>query len=72
MSSFTVALTVVQPTLGWSGGRLGNRRLYLGSLSLYVVTSMLCGLGPRKPELFPSFTGHEYGLPLSPHHDYLA
>jgi DHA2 family multidrug resistance protein len=44
LSSFMIARTVVQPTLGWIGGRVGNRRLYLGSLSLYVVTSMLCGL----------------------------
>jgi EmrB/QacA subfamily drug resistance transporter len=44
LSSFMIARTVVQPTLGWIGGRLGNRRLYLGSLALYVVTSMLCGL----------------------------
>ena len=36
LSSFMIARTVVQPTLGWIGGRLGNRRLYLGSLSLYV------------------------------------
>jgi EmrB/QacA subfamily drug resistance transporter len=44
LSSYLIARTVVMPTLGWLGGRLGNRRLYLGSLSLYVVTSMLCGL----------------------------
>jgi len=44
LSSFMIARTVVQPTLGWIGGRLGNRRLYLGSVSLYVITSMLCGL----------------------------
>ena len=30
--------------MGWIGGRLGNRRLYLTSLSLYMVASMLCGL----------------------------
>ena len=44
LSSFLIARTVVMPTLGWIGGRLGNRRLYLLSLSLYMVTSMLCGL----------------------------
>ncbi len=44
LSAYLIARTVVMPTLGWIGGRLGNRRLYLGSLSLYVVTSMLCGL----------------------------
>jgi EmrB/QacA subfamily drug resistance transporter len=44
LSAYLIARTVVMPTLGWIGGRLGNRRLYLGSLSLYVLTSMLCGL----------------------------
>ena len=44
LSSYMIARTVVQPTLGWIGGRLGNRRLYLGSLALYIITSMLCGL----------------------------
>ena len=44
LSAFMIARTIVMPTLGWIGGRLGNRRLYLTSLSLYMVASMLCGL----------------------------
>jgi EmrB/QacA subfamily drug resistance transporter len=44
LTSFMIARTVVMPTLAWAGGRLGNRRLYLISLSVYVATSMLCGL----------------------------
>jgi len=44
LTSFMIARTIVMPTLGWLGGRLGNRRLYLTSLSLYMVASMLCGL----------------------------
>ena len=44
LSSFMIARTIVMPTLGWIGGRLGNRRLYLTSLSLYMIASMLCGL----------------------------
>jgi EmrB/QacA subfamily drug resistance transporter len=44
LTSFMIARTIVMPTLGWIGGRLGNRRLYLTSLSLYMVASMLCGL----------------------------
>jgi DHA2 family multidrug resistance protein len=44
LTSFMIARTVVMPTLAWLGGRLGNRRLYLTSLSLYLVASMLCGL----------------------------
>ena len=44
LSAFMIARTIVMPTLGWIGGRVGNRRLYLTSLSLYMVASMLCGL----------------------------
>jgi DHA2 family multidrug resistance protein len=44
LTAFMVARTVVMPTLGWLGGRLGNRRLYLISLCVYLGASMLCGL----------------------------
>ena len=44
LSAFMIARTVVMPTLGWLGGLLGNRRLYLSSLLIYLVASMLCGL----------------------------
>jgi EmrB/QacA subfamily drug resistance transporter len=44
LTAFMVARTVVMPTLGWLGSRLGNRRLYLTSLLLYLAASMLCGL----------------------------
>jgi DHA2 family multidrug resistance protein len=44
LTSFMIARTVVMPTLSWLGGRLGNRRLYLTSLIVYLVACMLCGL----------------------------
>jgi EmrB/QacA subfamily drug resistance transporter len=44
LSAFMIARTVVMPTLGWLGGLLGNRRLYLSSLLIYLGASMLCGL----------------------------
>src|SRR5438552_15905279 len=44
LTAFMIARTVVMPTLSWLGGLLGNRRLYLTSLSIYLVASMLCGL----------------------------
>jgi DHA2 family multidrug resistance protein len=44
LTAFMIARTVVMPTLGWLGGRLGNRRLYLSSLLVYLGASMLCGL----------------------------
>ena len=34
---------VMMPSVGWLGARLGNRRLYLLSLSLFVFGSILCG-----------------------------
>ncbi len=44
LTSFMIARTVVMPTLSWLGGLMGNRRLYLTSLSVYLVACMLCGL----------------------------
>ena len=44
LTAFMIARTVVMPTLGWLGGLLGNRRLYLSSLLVYLGASMLCGL----------------------------
>jgi EmrB/QacA subfamily drug resistance transporter len=44
LSAFMIARTVVMPTLSWLGARLGNRRLYLTSLLVYLAASMLCGL----------------------------
>ena len=44
LTSFMIARTVVMPTLSWLGGLLGNRRLYLTSLTVYLAASMLCGL----------------------------
>ncbi|ETX08403.1 MAG: hypothetical protein ETSY2_05650 [Candidatus Entotheonella gemina] len=44
LTAFMITRTVMMPTLGWVGGMLGNRRLYLGSLSFYLLASGLCGL----------------------------
>lgn len=44
LTAFMIARTVVMPTLGWLGGILGNRRLYLSSLIVYLISCMLCGL----------------------------
>lgn len=35
---------VMMPCVGWLGSRLGNRRLYLLSLGIYVAGSVLCGM----------------------------
>jgi EmrB/QacA subfamily drug resistance transporter len=35
---------VMMPSVGWLGSRLGNRKLYLLSLSVFVSGSVLCGM----------------------------
>jgi DHA2 family multidrug resistance protein len=35
---------VMMPSVGWLGTRLGNRRLYLLSMSIFVSGSILCGM----------------------------
>ncbi len=35
---------VMMPSVGWLGARLGNRRLYLLSLGIFVGGSVLCGM----------------------------
>lgn len=44
LTAFMITRTVMMPTLGWAGGLVGDRRLYLGSLSVFLAGSMLCGL----------------------------
>lgn len=44
LTAFMITRTVMMPTLGWVGGLVGNRRLYLSSLGLFLAGSMLCGL----------------------------
>jgi DHA2 family multidrug resistance protein len=44
LTSFMIARTVMMPTLGWAGGLVGTRQLYLTSLCVYIGASMLCGL----------------------------
>jgi EmrB/QacA subfamily drug resistance transporter len=35
---------VMMPSVGWLGARLGNRRLYLWSMSVFIGGSVLCGM----------------------------
>ena len=42
-TGYMIMQAVMMPSVGWLGARLGNRRLYLLSLSLFVIGSILCG-----------------------------
>jgi DHA2 family multidrug resistance protein len=43
-TSFLIARTLMVPVLGWLGGFLGNRNLFVATMVGFVLTSMGCGL----------------------------
>ena len=43
-TGFMLATAVAMPLVGWLVGRMGHKRLYLGSLSLFTIGSALCAL----------------------------
>jgi EmrB/QacA subfamily drug resistance transporter len=44
VTGYMLALAAVIPVTGWAARRVGTRRLYLVSLVLFTLGSMLCGL----------------------------
>lgn len=43
VTGYTLALATVIPITGWASDRFGTKRIYLGSLVLFVLGSALCG-----------------------------
>ena len=43
-TGYLLSRTLVLPLLGWLGGLLGNRNLFVGMMIGFVVTSIACGL----------------------------
>jgi DHA2 family multidrug resistance protein len=43
-TSFLIARTLMVPVLGWLGGFLGNRNLFVATMVGFVLTSLGCGL----------------------------
>ncbi len=42
--AYLVSLAVVMPASGWLGDRWGTKRIFLLALTLFTVSSALCGL----------------------------
>jgi DHA2 family multidrug resistance protein len=51
ITSFAVANAISVPLTGWLTQRIGQVRLFLGSIILFVLASWLCGLAPTLPFL---------------------
>ncbi len=50
-TAYMLTLGVVVPASGWLGDSLGYRRLYMASLALFTLGSLLCGLAWNLPSL---------------------
>jgi EmrB/QacA subfamily drug resistance transporter len=50
-TGYTLALATVIPLTGWGADRFGTKRLYLTSITLFVLGSMLSGLAWNAPSL---------------------
>jgi DHA2 family multidrug resistance protein len=51
VTSFLVANAIVIPISGWLADVIGRKRYYMLSVTLFTVSSLLCGLAPSLPFL---------------------
>lgn len=54
ITSFAVANAISMPLTGWLTDRIGQVRLFLASIILFVISSWMCGLAPTLPFLLAS------------------
>src|ERR1700684_2487279 len=46
LTSYLVANAIILPMTGWLATTFGRKRLFLLCISLFTVTSLLCGVAP--------------------------
>lgn len=51
LTSYIVAVAVFMPITGWLADRIGSRRLFIGSVAGFVISSMLCGMAQNVTEM---------------------
>jgi MFS transporter, DHA2 family, multidrug resistance protein len=51
LTSYIIASAVAMPITGWLADRVGSRRLFLISVTLFVGASMLCGMAQNLEEM---------------------
>jgi len=51
LTSYIVSAAIMTPLTGWMATRFGRKRLFLISITGFVVASMLCGVATSLPEL---------------------
>src|SRR5271156_7240714 len=51
ITSYLAANAIILPISGWLGAHLGRRNYFLGSIAVFTIASILCGLSTSLPEL---------------------
>jgi MFS family permease len=51
VTAYLLAQGAVIPMTGWATDRFGTKRLYLLTIALFTIASMLCGIAQNLPEL---------------------
>jgi MFS transporter, DHA2 family, multidrug resistance protein len=51
LTSYLVSNAIVLPLTGWFSRLFGRKRFYMGCVTIFVVSSLLCGLAPSLPLL---------------------
>src|SRR5689334_3509377 len=51
LTSYLVSNAIILPMTGWLAGALGRKRFFMSCLTVFTVSSLLCGLAPSLPFL---------------------
>jgi EmrB/QacA subfamily drug resistance transporter len=51
VTAYLLSLAVFIPASGWIGDRIGSKRVFLASLAVFTIGSVLCGAARTLPEL---------------------
>lgn len=51
LTSYILAAAIAIPITGWLADKIGSRKLFLSSVALFVVASMLCGIAQNLVEM---------------------
>ena len=51
LTSYLVSNAIVLPISGWLAGAFGRKRFFMACLTLFTISSLLCGFAPNLPTL---------------------
>src|SRR5262245_7823070 len=61
LTSYLVSNAIVLPVSGWVAGVVGRKRLFMGCIGFFTLSSLLCGLAPSLAALLLFLVLHGIG-----------